>query len=168
MLAGTAAFAAEPPPAARPLLPPQSRLAGQGELTWWGLRVYEARLWTPPGFEAEAFARHPFALELTYLRSLRGRDIAARSIEEMRRAGEFGDPQAERWRAQLEALLPDVKAGDRIAGVHRPGRGAVFLVNGRTAGEIADAEFARLFFAIWLGPATADRNLRAALLGAAR
>ena len=44
----------------------------------------------------------------------------------------------------------------------------MFLVNGRTAGEIADAEFARLFFAIWLGPATADRNLRAALLGAAR
>lgn len=168
MFAGSALRAAEPPAAARPLLPAQVRLAGQGELTWWGLRVYEARLWTPPGFEPDEFAQHPFALELTYLRSLRGRDIAARSIEEMRRAGVFGAEQAERWRTQLEALLPDVAAGDRIAGVHLPGRGAVFLVNGRRAGEVADAEFARLFFAIWLAPSTADRSLRAALLGAPR
>jgi hypothetical protein len=150
------------------VLPAQARLAGQGELTWWGLRVYEARLWTGPGFEADDFARRPFALELTYLRAIKGRDIAARSIEEMRRAGEFTESQAQRWRAQLEALLPDVQPGDRIAGVHRPGKGAAFLVNGRSVGEIEDEAFARLFFAIWLGPATSDRALRAALLGTPR
>ena len=46
---------------------------------------------------------------------LRGADIARRSIQEMRRAGNFDAAQSARWQAQLEALLPDVVAGDRIA-----------------------------------------------------
>src|SRR5512141_3284102 len=82
------AVAAQEPPAAREVLP-GARLAGQGRLTWWGLEVYDARLWVPPGFAAADFADHPFALELRYLRELRGAAIAQHSIDEMRRAGEF-------------------------------------------------------------------------------
>ena len=143
-----------------------AQLAGQGHLNWWGLPVYDARLWVEPGFEPQAFERHPFTLELSYLRELRGADIARRSIEEMRRAGDFTPTQAQRWQAQLQAVLPDVKAGDRIAGIYRPGQGASFLFNGKPVGEIADAQFARLFFAIWLGPATSEPGLRASLTGA--
>jgi hypothetical protein len=145
-----------------------ARLTGQGTLTWFGLRVYEARLWTAAGFEPGTFARHPFALDLTYQRALRGRDIAQRSIAEMRNAGPFSDAQALQWRERMEAIFPDVKDGDRITGIHRPGRGAGFLVNGKPAGEIADAQFAQLFFAIWLAPTTSEPGLRAALLGEAR
>jgi len=145
-------------------VPPGARLAGQGRLLWWGLPVYDARLWAPPGFTSRGLARQAFLLELTYLRSLRGADIARRSIEEMRRAGGFEPAQALRWQAQLEALLPDVAAGDRIAALNAPGRGAVFYVNGKAAGEITDARFAELFFAIWLGPDTSEPGLRASLL----
>jgi glucose/arabinose dehydrogenase len=134
----------------------QPVLAGQGRLTFLGLSVYDARLWVGPAFEAGGFANHPFVLELAYLRGLQGAQIARRSVEEMRRSGPLPDEQASRWEA----------AGDRIAGVHRPGRGAVFLVNGKPAGEIADPEFARRFFAIWLAPTTSEPALRAALLGA--
>jgi hypothetical protein len=145
-----------------------ARLSGQGPLTWFGLRVYEARLWVAPGFDAREFARHAFALELTYKRSLRGRDIAGRSLDEMRKAGSFTDAQASRWREAMETIFPDVREGDRIAGIHRPGQGAAFLVNGRPAGEVADAQFAQLFFSIWLAPTTSEPALRAALVGEAR
>ncbi len=61
-------------------------------------------------------------------------------------------------------MLPDVQAGDRLVGVHRPGRGALFALNGRTIGEIADPRFSAQFFAIWLGPRSPEPALREALL----
>lgn len=145
---------------------PAAQPAGQGRLTWFGLAVYEAALWVTPGFTQRDFDRSEFALELRYLRPLRGADIALRSIEEMRRIEGMSAAQARLWREQLLAVLPDVAPGDRITGVHRPGRGTSFFVNGRPAGEIADAQFSRRFFGIWLAPATAEPGLRAALLGA--
>lgn len=140
--------------------------AGSGRLRWLGISAYEARLWVAPGFRAELFGEHAFALELHYLRTFSAEAIARRSLEEMRRAGPVGAAQAAAWEEALRRVLPDVQPGDRIAGVHRPGRGAAFVVNGVAAGEIADPGFASLFFAIWLGPATSEPRLRQALLGA--
>ncbi len=147
---------------------PGARLAGQGRLTWWGMAVYDARLWAAPGFNAAEFASQPFALELHYLRTLRGEAIARRSLEEMRRAGPIDEAQSQRWERALIQLLPDVKNGDTITGIHVPGRSARFLLNGKPLGEIAEPEFAALFFAIWLGPTTSQPELRSGLLGGAR
>jgi len=140
------------------------RLMGEGRLRFWGIAVYDARLWTSSTFAAAAFDRHPFVLELAYLRALRGADIADRSIEEMHKLQPIEPADASRWRAQLRELLPDVREGDRIAGMHRPGGGAAFYLNGKPIGEIADAGFAARFFGIWLSPATTQPDLRAALL----
>lgn len=145
-----------------PLL--QAQAAGSARLTFWGLQVYDARLWVAQGFRQSEFDRHPLALELAYLRAFTGAEIARRSIEEMRRAGSFDAAQGQRWQSALALLLPDVKPGDRLLGVHRPGRGVEFTHNGKLLGEIADAQFARLFFAIWLGPTTSEPALRQALL----
>ncbi len=65
----------------------------------------------------------------------------------------------------MQQILPDVKAGDRLTGVQRPGEGSRFFVNGQTSGEVRDAEFTRLFFDIWLSPRTSQPRLREALLG---
>ena len=157
--------AAHATPVAWEALVPQARLQGTARLTWLGLHVYDARLWVAPGFAAAQPQRHAFALELTYARAFRGRDIAARSLSEMRRAGEIEREVAARWEAELAALLPDVKPGDRITGVHRSGRGASFFVNDHHAGEIADARFAERFFAIWLGSHTSEPAMRIHLLG---
>lgn len=135
---------------------------GEGTLRWFGLKVYEARLWTAGG--APDFAR-PLRLELRYARALRGAAIAERSVEEIARLG-FGSPgQRAAWSAAMQGLFPDVAPGDTLAGEHLPGRGARFLRNGAPLGEIADAEFSRAFFSIWLDPRTSAPDLRAALLG---
>ena len=146
---------------------PQSRLVGQGRLTYWGLQIYDARLLAATGFNAALLTTHPFALELAYLRDFSNRDIAERSIAEMRRAGNFSEAKAKAWVADMLRVLPNVKKGDQLTGLHRPGVGASFFVNGQASGEILDAEFAQLFFGIWLSPKTSEPPLRSALLAGA-
>lgn len=146
----------------------RARLHGQGRLTVFGLRVYDARLWTTEGFSTEHFEQHAFALELQYLRRLAGAAIAERSLAEMQRLGDVAPGDAQRWLAAMVKTFPDVREGDRIVGVHRPGSSARFFLNGRLLDEIADAGFARRFFAIWLSPRTSQPTLRAALLAGTR
>lgn len=146
---------------------PQHQLIGQGRLTFWGLQVYDASLWATPRFKPDEAFGETFALELAYLRDFSSSDIAERSIAEMRRSAAIPDAQAKTWSGQLQRVLPDIKKGDRVMGLYRPGLGAQFLVNGKPAGDIADAGFARLFFGIWLSPNTSEPALRAALLAGA-
>jgi Chalcone isomerase-like len=155
---------APPPEVAQDL--PGARLLGQGTLRWLGLRVYDAVLWSRAPLTAADAANAPLALELRYARRLKGPLIAERSLDEMRRQGPIDDDSARRWLAAMTGLFPDVDEGDRITGIQRPGVGARFHVNGRLVGELADAQFARRFFGIWLSDSTSEPALRSALLGA--
>ncbi|WP_246316057.1 chalcone isomerase family protein [Tepidicella baoligensis] len=143
---------------------PEGALSGEATLRFLGLQVYRARLWTPPTFDPSRLGEQALALELEYLRAFKGAAIAERSIVEMRRAGRFTDEQATTWQAAMQNLFPDVRPGDRITGLLHPGKGAEFFYNDRPAGRIDDAEFARLFFSIWLGPNTSEPALRRQLL----
>ncbi|HEY0818166.1 MAG TPA: chalcone isomerase family protein [Rhizobacter sp.] len=144
---------------------PGARLLGQGLLRFLGLRVYDARLWVSEGFKPEEYLRHPIALELEYARELVGKRIAERSLIEMRKVGEVPEEKAAAWLAAMEQAFPDVKAGDRITGLYRPGEGMRFFVNGKAGREVRDAAFAALFIGIWLSPRTSEPALRRTLLG---
>ena len=143
---------------------PQSRLVGKGRLTFYGFQVYDARLWSVAGFRADNFSAQPFVLELSYLRDFKNRAVAERSIHEMRRSANISDAQAATWIEEMMRAYPDIKKGDRVMGINKPGVGAAFLVNGKPTSEIRDAEFARLFFGIWLSPNTSEPKLRSGLL----
>lgn len=143
----------------------RAQLAGSGRLRWLGFHVYDARLWTAGPLSAAEWALRPAALEIEYARSLEGRAIAERSIDEIRRQRELAPELAARWLAALAPLVPDVKPGDRLTGVHRPGEGLRLFANGAARGELRDPEFARLFFGIWLSDQTSQPALRTALLG---
>jgi len=144
---------------------PTARLHGSGTLRYFGLNVYEARLWAAPDFAPARYDAHGFALELVYARKLDGAAIAERSITEMGRVGSFEPAQAKAWREQLTLAFPDVKPGDRLTGVHDPGGVTRFYSNGRPTASIADPEFGRLFFGIWLSGRTAEPALRRELIG---
>lgn len=147
---------------------PQAKLIGKTRLKFWGFEVYDARLWAPAGFVPARYDAFVLALELAYLRDFKALDIAERSLKEMRRSQPLGDDQAAQWRAEMLRVLPDVRKGERLTGLHRPGEGAAFWVNGQASGEIRNAEFSRLFFGIWLSPQTSEPAMRAALLGESR
>lgn len=136
---------------------------GSGTLRFLGLRIYDATLWSPGGSWA---ATQPFALELRYARSFDGAAIAKRSIEEIRAQRRLPDATLARWEAQLAAIFPDVRDGDRLIGVRTPGAGASFYRGIQPIGRIDDERLAEAFFDIWLAPATRAPELRARLLGA--
>ncbi len=172
VLAAPAAAAQTAPPP----LPPEvstelhgARWRGTGVMRFFGLHIYDARLWSAAATSAITAdgAAQPLALELVYARSLVGEQIASRSITEMKRVGSFTDAQSALWLQAMTALFPDVKAGDRLTGVQKPGQGTRFYMNGTLRGEVADADFTRLFFGIWLSPKTSEPKLRAQLLGGA-
>ena len=164
---------AAPPLSAEPGAPAPVRaaldratLAGEGTLRWLGLRIYDARLWVGQrGIDPGRLDASPFALELRYARSLSGAAIAERSAVEIARLGMASEAQRVDWLARMNVLFPDVRAGDRIAGIFDPASGTRFYLNDRPIGEVADPDFARAFFSIWLDRRTAAPALRDALLG---
>ena len=163
-VANRAADAARQPPPELAIDLPGARLRGSAVMRFLGLHVYDIRLWTPAAAAADP-ALPPLALELIYGRRLVGEQIANRAIDEMRRVGTVDAAQATQWLAAMTRLFPDVRAGDRLTGLMRSGGGARFHFNGQLRGDIADADFSRLFFGIWLSPRTAEPRLREQLLG---
>ena len=137
----------------------------QSRFSLWGFDVYDASLWTAPDFNPAFSENQSLALELRYLRDFSGQDIAKRTVQEMRGLASFGKAQEQTWMKEMQRVFPNVRKGDRLLGVHRVGQSAAFWHNGKPVGEIADAEFARLFFGIWLSPKTSAPTLRQALIG---
>ena len=157
-----AAVAAPPPlpalvtahvPALKPLGEARFR-----KLVW---HVYDASLW----IAADSFAPDaPLALDIRYAMDIRGADLSDRSVEEMRKLG-YRDPEKlARWGDAMRRVFPDIRTGDRLVGVHLPGREARFYNQHGLLGTVADAEFARAFFAIWLDERTSEPDLRRRLL----
>ena len=161
---GAVAQEAAAPPAFVHQALPGATLWGQGQMRFFGLRIYDARLWAGPQFEAADFGAYPLALELTYDRAFTGAAIAQRSIEEIERQGDLAPPQAQRWLKALAAVLPDVQPGERLTGLYQPGLGMRLWHGQQALGAIDDAELARRFFGIWLSPRTSEPGLRSALL----
>jgi hypothetical protein len=152
-----------PPEVAQKL--PQARLQGAGRFRYFGFHVYDAQLWVPSGFDPGSLFSQPFALSLVYARSLKARDIAERSIEEMHRQAALSEVEALRWLLAMTAAFADVRNGDRLTGLYQPGVGAGFFLNGQATRAIGESRFATLFFGIWLSPATSAPALRRELLG---
>jgi hypothetical protein len=148
--------------AAGTVLPPDWRVQGQGEMRWFGFRLYQASLWAPDGRWQSGL---PYALELRYSRDIPSARLVQASIEEMQRLGSADEARLARWKIDLERVFPDVRTDEVIYGVHLPQRGAEFYHQGKLTGRIDDVEFARAFFAIWLDPRTREPGLRASLLG---
>ena len=153
-----------PPPHIQQVLP-QTRLAGEGSFRWFGLKIYDARLWVGPrGLETVRPYAAPFALDLRYARKLQGRKIADASSEQMQKLNLGSPQQRAAWQTKMEQLFPDVQDGSQLTGVYLPNEGARFYLDGQPLGDIADPEFANAFFAIWLSTDTTAPQLRNALL----
>ena len=140
------------------------RRFGASRLRFMVWDVYDIALWTGPDFESSNFIKFPFALELTYLRSIKGIDIANQSIKEMQRLGAMSKSQESQWLLSMQSAFPNVQSGDRLCGLHQPSQRTRFFHNGALRTEIEDAAFAPYFFGIWLSDKTSEPRLRSELL----
>ena len=144
------------------------RLVGQQRFSYWGFDVYDASLWASATFVAEDWATQLLVLELRYLRDFKGADIAQRSIDEMQGQRALSATQQSNWSATLQALIPNVRAGEHITGIYTPNKGMQLLHQDRMLGELRDPELAQRFLGIWLAPETSQRKLRQQLLAGAQ
>jgi hypothetical protein len=141
---------------------PNLKVQGGGELTFFGISVYDGYYWSPThGWTQDG----PFALDLHYHRALEGAKIAERSVSEIAKLGYGTREQRARWGEEMRRMFPDVRRGDRLTGVNLPGGVVRYFHNGKSIGEIADPGFAQAFFGIWLDPKTSEGGFRQLLLG---
>jgi hypothetical protein len=143
---------------------PQAQALGDGDLTWFGLRIYRATLWT---VQRPFDPARPFALQLHYYRSISRARLVDASIAEISRLS--GTPPTDatlaRWRTLLHSAFVDVNAGDELTGVYLPQRGMRLYDRQKLLAELADPALARAFFDIWLNENSRDQTLRQRLLG---
>ena len=149
------------------------QLWGQAMFRYFGFSIYQAQLWAGPRTsDAGAnWTQQPVVLTLQYQRDFKGEDIAQRSLEEMRRHPLMRESDQATWLAALKALIPDVRAGERLIGVYQPGQGLQLWHDGaslRELGTAPDALMAQVFMGIWLDPSTSQPELRQQLLGLAK
>lgn len=161
--------AASPAPGASPLVLDAYgtgwRAKGTGALKFFGFKAYDATLWLPASATGGFGFSRPFALDIQYSTAVKATDINNTSLIEMARISGATQEQVQVWTGFMKSLFVDVKAGDRLIGVHVPGGGARFFLNGRLLGETTDASFSEAFFKIWLDPKARRPELRSALLG---
>ena len=149
------------------------QLWGQAMFRYFGFSIYQAQLWVGPRppEAGVSWAQQPVVLSLQYQRDFKGEDIAQRSLEEMRRHPLIRESDQATWLAALKALIPDVRAGERLIGVYQPGQGLQLWHDGaslRELGTAPDALLAQVFMGIWLDPSTSQPELRQRLLGLAK
>lgn len=158
-----------PPPEVQTALP-GARLQGSARLRFFGLHIYDARLWVEPDYPRaaparEAFRDYDFLLELDYARAVAGTKIAELSLDEMERGGPLTQAQSKSWLAFMIQTFPDVVDGTRLSALHKSSEVVRFFVDGKPSREIRDTEFADRFFGIWLAPQTSRPEMRQQLLG---
>jgi hypothetical protein len=141
---------------------PTFQAVGSAELTWWGIRVYQATLYAPLG---QYGPNSPHALEIVYRTSISRKQLAKTSVKEIEK--NQGRTLSDRAQALelFETVFRDVADGDTLVGLHLPGEGARFYTRTEYLGRIDDAELAAAFFDIWLSPQTSKPKLRRGLLG---
>jgi hypothetical protein len=144
------------------------RLTGAGLFRWkWLVKVYAAALYLPPGTDGlDLAADQPRRLEFAYLVDIERGGFGKAADELLARsfpAAVLGPLQARL--ARLHAAYVDVKPGDRYALTYLPGRGTELTHNDRPLALIEGADFARIYYAIWLGQDPIDPGLRDRLLG---
>jgi len=140
---------------------PQADIVGEGRLRLWGFNVYDATLYAPKGQWDES---KPYALKITYLRSISSEKIIDRSLEEMESYGDFTTEVIKRWREQMAKIIPDVDKGYVLNGIRTKDGHTIFYNDERELGRIEDDQFTNAFFNIWLNEKTTAPDLRRKLL----
>lgn len=146
------------------------QLRGAALYRWkWVVKVYAAAFYLPPGAGRFDPAEDlPRRLEFSYLVGISGPDFGAAADKLLAQglSAEALAPLRERL-DRLSAAYVDVKPGDRYALSYLPGAGTELTLNGRRLALIEGADFARVYFSIWLGARPLDEPLRDRLLALA-
>jgi hypothetical protein len=138
-----------------------THLVGEASLSWFFRPIYDARLYA----HTKDFRYPPdgdFTFMLEYKLDLKQQQIVKETLRQWEQQQVAVQPE---WVQQLQRLIPDVRAGDRLSLQVDADQGARLLHNDQMLGQIDDTAFVEAFTGIWLADTTTRPDLRQQLLG---
>ncbi|NVJ61978.1 MAG: chalcone isomerase family protein [Gammaproteobacteria bacterium] len=146
---------------------PELSLQGEGTYRWWGIKVYDAKLYVSPDFSGDALTSKPLALEIIYDIDIDKKDLVETTEEEWDELKISKTEQCKsrkQWAEKLLEIWPNLEQGDKLKfNVYQDGQ-SEFFYNNDSVGVIDDKNFAPCFLAIWLAEDTSASSLRRSLL----
>jgi hypothetical protein len=141
---------------------------GIRKATFLKVSVYVGALYVPtPSHDPRALddPATPAQLILHFLRNVGVGDLRNAWNEGFERAAKDQLPLLNARIAMLNSWMSDIKTGQRLVFVRKPGTGVQVSVNGVVKGTITGDDFSRALFSIWLGPEPPNADLKSGLLG---
>ena len=143
---------------------------GLRKATAFKVSVYVAALYvTKASSDPNALlaSNAPTELVLQFVRNVGADDIRKGWSEGFENNAKDQLPALKERIAELNAWMTDVKTGDRLTFIRKPGAGLQVDVKGATKGTIKGDDFAKAFLSIWLGANPPNPEVKAGMLGGA-
>jgi hypothetical protein len=109
----------------------------------------------------------PNELILQFVRNVGADDIRKGWTEGFEKNSKDQMPALKDRIAMLNGWMADVKTGDKVMFVHKPGTGVEVSMNGAVKGTVKGDDFAKALLAIWLGADPPNPEIKSGLLGGA-
>jgi len=141
---------------------------GLRQATVFKVNVYVAALYVAkPSSDPNTLlgSNTPSELILQFVRNVGADDIRKGWDEGFEKNAKTQLPVLKARIAMVNAWMADVKTGERLTFIHKPGTGLQVDVNGAVKGIVKGDDFAKAFLAIWLGADPPNPEIKAGLLG---
>jgi hypothetical protein len=143
---------------------------GLRQATAFKVNVYVAALYvakTATDANALLGSNTPSELILQFVRNVGADDLRKGWSEGFEKNAKDQWPALKDRIATLNGWMGDIKTGERLTFVHKPGAGISVNVNGVVKGTIPGDDFAKAFLSIWLGADPPNPEIKSGLLGGA-
>lgn len=150
------------------------RKVGEAQLSILFFDIYQSKLLSPTGIYQQQtldVSPHPLALSIEYQRNITQDQLLDATYEQWLKLG-YREQDAKRWIAQLSAIFPNIKSGQKLTYITN-GETGQFVYSplpstSRQIGTISDERLNDAFLSIWLSPKTEYADLRRQLIGMKR
>ena len=133
------------------------------------VKVYVAALYvgkTSKDASAILGSNEPAELVLHFVRDVGADDVRKGFDEGFEKNAKAELPALKERIAKLNGWIPDVKSGQKLTFIRKPGAGIQVDVNGAVKGTVSGDDFAKAFLSIWLGDPP-NSEIKTGLLGGA-
>lgn len=141
---------------------------GLRQATMFKVDVYVAALYVAqPSADANAILESdsPKELTLQFVRDVGRADLSKGWDEGFENNAKSQIPALKQRIETFKGMMTDMKTGEQLRFLHKPGAGTQVAVKGAVKDTIPGDDFARALFSIWLGPKPPNEDLKAGLLG---
>lgn len=137
-------------------------LAGTGILSRWFIKGCKMGLYVPKAAGNEDLLKDiPKCLEFYYYRDIKAEQFGVAAWETMQSNWTENELSALKNDIdKLHEIYRDVSSGDRYKLLYIPETGTSLFLNGQLLGTVKGAEFAKVYYSIWLGDKPIDSYLK--------